>query len=280
VTWLYTVDTDGVSSDSLLRHSRSHQSPRLPETKAAHNERDGAMHPITHSENEQISPSNHNYSIERHESPTPSRQISSIEPRCPYGFDLRSTSYSLANPAQQRTTLISNIGELTQTLPDRVAGFPTPGSQPNPTEPEAHLDVPSQDESSIFGNGNTEIPAWFADDDFDLTALNSEIMTSTAQWLPLGIASQWHQEPLIKTPGQNTGDMFPCREDLVQKHWYTFMGTARTGQITPDTGMEPTEVDEAYRASLAVKLQPHISFLPLPSTDFLVYFPPCDSFYS
>ncbi|KAJ5664573.1 hypothetical protein N7507_005304 [Penicillium longicatenatum] len=269
VTWLYTVDTDGVSSDSLLRHSRSHQSPRLPETKAAHNERDDAMQSITHSKNEQISPSNHNYSIEGHESSTPSRQISSIEPRCPRGFDLRSTSYSLANPAQQRTTLISNIGELTQTHPDRVAGFPTPGSQPNPEEPEAHLDAPSQDESWIFGNENTEIPAWFADDDFDLTALNSEIMTSTAQWLPLGIASQWHQEPLIKTPGQNTGDMFPCREDLVQKHWYTFMGTSRTGQITPETGMEPTEVDEAYRASLTVKLQPHIPFLPLPSTDFL-----------
>lgn len=228
------------------------------------------MHPPLHCENGQISLSNHNFSIDRHGSSTSPHQLSSIEPRCPRATDCRSTSYSFSDPAEQQNMLISNIEEMTQTHTEGVAGFPTPGSQSNPTEPDARLDMRSQDGSWNFGNTNTEMPAWFADDDFDLSALNSEILTSAAQWLPLGTSSQWHREPFINTPGQPTEDMRSCREDVVQRYWYTFMGTSRTGQITPDTGMERTQVDEAYRASLAVKLQPEIPFLPLPSTDFLV----------
>lgn len=262
------VDTNEISSDSLLRHSRSHQPPRR-DTGVPHNE-SAAKDPPLHCENEQISLSNHNYPIDRHESPTSPHQLSSIELECPRANDLQSTSYSFSHPAEQQNALVSNVEELTQTHTDGVAGFPTPGSQSNPTEPDTRLDMPSQDGSWNFGNTNTEMPAWFADDDFDISALNSEIMMSTAQWLPLGNASQWHHEPFINTPGQSTGHMTSCREDVVQKHWYTFMGTSRTGQTTPDTGMERTQVDETYRASLAAKLQPDIPFLPLPSTDFLV----------
>ncbi|KAJ6104883.1 hypothetical protein N7486_003572 [Penicillium sp. IBT 16267x] len=230
------VDTNGVFSDSLLRHSRSHQSPHLADTDATQNIESGAMHPPLHCENEQISPSKHDYSIDSHES----------------------TSYSFSDPTEQQTTLISNVDELTQTHPDGVAGFPTPGSQSNPTEPDAPRYSKSRWAMELW-------EPWFADEHFDISALNSEIMMSTAQW---------HQEPFTNTPRQATENMISCREDLVQKHWYTFMGTSQTGQITPDTGMEPTlvgptQVDEAYRASLAVKLQPNIPFLPLPSTDFL-----------
>ncbi|KAJ5798662.1 uncharacterized protein N7503_006167 [Penicillium pulvis] len=258
---------NGTSSDSLLRHSRSHQSPRR-DTGVPHNE-SGARAPPLHCENEQISLSNHNYSIDRHETPTSPQQLSSMELECPQATDLRSTSYSFSNPAEQQNTLVSNVEELAQTHTNGVPGFPTPGSQSNLTEPDASLDMPSQDGPWNFGNTNTEMPAWFADDDFDISALNSEIMMSTAQWLPLGNASQWHHAPFVNTPGQPTENMTSCCEDVVQRYWYTFMGTSRTGQITPDTGTERTQVDEAYRASLAVKLQPDIPFLPLPSTDFL-----------
>ncbi|KAJ5987624.1 hypothetical protein N7451_011989 [Penicillium sp. IBT 35674x] len=253
--------------DSLLRHSRSHPSPRR-DTGVPHND-SGAKDLALHCENEQISLSNHNYSIDRHVSPTSPHQLSLIEMGCPRRTDFRSTSYSFSDPAAQQNALVSNVEGLTQTDAGGVAGFSTPGSQSNPTEPDARLDMPSQDGTWTFGNTDTELPAWFADDDFDISALNSEIMMSTAQWPSLGNASQWHHEPLINTAGQPTEDMTSCREDVVQKYWYTFMGASRTGQITPDTGMERTQVDEAYRASLAVKLQPDIPFLPLPSTDFL-----------
>ena len=128
-----------------------------------------------------------------------------------------------------------------------------------------------QDGSWVFGNPSTQIPAWFADDDFDLSALNSEILVSTANWVAPGNSTQYQSEP----EGDTLEDTLPSQEQLVQSHWYTVIGISWTGHTTPDMGPEPTQVDEAYRASLAVKLQPHIPFLPLPSTDFLVGFYYC-----
>lgn len=272
------VDTNEVPSDSLLRHSRSHKSPRL-DNGVAHNE-SGAMYPSLHCEKERISLSNHDLPVYLHESPRSSHQSSSIDSRFPRATFCRSTSYSFSNPTEQQSMLVSNVEEPTLTHTNGLAGFPTPGSQSNPTEPDVRLDTDSQDGSWNFGKTSTDMPAWFADDDFDLSALNSEIMMSTAQWLPLADTSQWHHEPFINTPGQPTEDMSSCREEMVQEHWFTFMGPSRTGQITPDTGMEGTQVDEAYRASLAMKLQPDIPFLPLPSTDFLVSEPPTRSLWS
>lgn len=102
---------------------------------------------------------------------------------------------------------------------------------------------------------------------------------STANWLTPENSGQYQNEPAGDISRPLVEDILPSREELVQMHWYTFMGTSPTGHITPETGPEPTRVDEAYRASLAVKLQPHMPFLPLPSTDFLVgsyFFPLID----
>ncbi|KAJ5627613.1 hypothetical protein N7490_009841 [Penicillium lividum] len=247
--------------DSLLRHSRCHQESR-PHTGAGHNPECGALNAP-----EQRSSPRQN-SIDIHGCSTPRHQLSSIGPSNPKASDFRSVSYSVSNPALRRTTLLPNVEELAQVRLDGVAGFPTPGSQSNLTEPDPRLDIARQDDSWMFANANTEMPAWFADDDFDLTALNSEIFMSTAQWYPPGADNQWHQ-PLGNNPPPFVEDMLPSREELVQTHWYTFMGTSPTGQTTPETGMGLTRVDEAYRTSLAAKLQPHIPFLALPSTDFL-----------
>lgn len=169
--------------------------------------------------------------------------------------------------------MVSNVGELAQSNFDgAVIGLPTPGSQPQFSALDPSLHDSSQDGSWVFGNASTQIPAWFADDDFDISALNSEILMSTANWILPGTSGQYQNEPERETLRPLVEDTIPSREELVQTHWYTFMGTSRTGQTTPDTCPEPTQVDEAYRASLAVKLQPHMPFLPLPSTDFLVGF--------
>ncbi|GKZ33042.1 hypothetical protein AbraIFM66950_002761 [Aspergillus brasiliensis] len=88
-----------------------------------------------------------------------------------------------------------------------------------------------------------EMPAWFAQEDFDLDGLNSAVMTSANQLL--------------------------LPEDAVQREWFTYTGSSKSGHITPEIGPEQTQVDETYRANLAVKLQHHVPASPLPSTDFL-----------
>ena len=204
-----------------------------------------------------------------HEPATSPDHLSSIGSRHPDADHLRSEPYSFANPTQPPTVL----GPITETASHSsggVGGFPTPVSQYHLAGLDPSLLGSSQDESWDLGNPNTQIPAWFADDDFDLRALNSEILMSTANWLPCGDSDQHENGPVGDTAQILVDETAPSREELVRTHWYTFMSTPRTGRITPETSSEPTEVDEAYRDSLAVKLQPHIPFLPLPSTDFLV----------
>ncbi|KAJ5936314.1 hypothetical protein N7454_005612 [Penicillium verhagenii] len=255
--------TDQVSSDSLLRHSRCHQPSALLHTGSVcqslnDNER---VHVSTNS--------NENHSMDVHEPPTPPHQLPTGPNYPGIVSGSRSASYSFSTSTHNPPSLVLNAESLAQTHPQgAVVGFPTPGSQSNQTGPDPSLDISSRDGSWDFGNLSTEIPAWFADDDFDLTALNSEILMSTAQWLPPEITSQWNHEPLHST-SQPLEEILSCSEDLVQKNWFTFMGTLRTGHVTPETGIEPIQLDEAYRESLAVKLQPHVPFLPLPSTDFL-----------
>lgn len=226
---------------------------------------------------EKVSPFNNYYSIGAHESPTAPGCLSSSVPRYPNAGHPGSAVHSLTNPAQHLAAVGSSVEELARSNFDgAVAGMPTPGSQSQSTCLDPSLHNSSQDGSWVFGNASTQIPAWFADDDFDLGALNLEILMSTANWVPPGTSGQCQNEPERDTLRPLVEDTLPPREELVQTHWYTFMGTLRTGYTTPDTGPEPTQVDEAYRASLAVKLQPHMPFLPLPSTDLLVRscFPP------
>ncbi|OQE15968.1 hypothetical protein PENFLA_c029G10970 [Penicillium flavigenum] len=263
-------DSDWALSDSLLRHSRCHRSSgAIPPTSAAHSTENDAIHPPLNRHDEQVSPFNHDYSIGSHEPHTSPDHLSSFGSRYP-NANPGSASHSLANPAKHRTAVGSNVEESGQSNNDGgVAGLPTPGSQSQLTGLGPSLHDSGQDGSWVFGSSNTQIPAWFADDDFDLGALNLEILMSTDNWVPPGNSGQYQNEPEDDTSRSLVEDTLPSQEQLVQTHWYTFMGTSRTGHTTPDTGPEPTQVDEAYRASLAAKLQPHMPFLPLPSTDFL-----------
>ncbi|KAF4770861.1 hypothetical protein HAV15_012907 [Penicillium sp. str.  len=257
--------------DSLLRHARSHRSSSaIPSTSAAHSVENDATHPSLHRHDEQFSPVNNDYPIGAHDAPTSANRLSSSRSRYPNDGHPELTFHSPTKPAHQPTAVVSNVGELAQSNFDgAVIGLPTPGSQPQFSALDPSLHDSSQDGSWVFGNASTQIPAWFADDDFDISALNSEILMSTANWILPGTSGQYQNEPERETLRPLVEDTIPSREELVQTHWYTFMGTSRTGQTTPDTCPEPTQVDEAYRASLAVKLQPHMPFLPLPSTDFL-----------
>ncbi|OQE42909.1 hypothetical protein PENCOP_c003G07360 [Penicillium coprophilum] len=257
--------------DSLLRHSRSHRSSSaVPSTSAALSTENDATHPPLNRHDEQVSSFNNDHSIGAHETPTSPDRLSSFGSRYPHAGHPGSAFQSLTNPAQHPSAVGSNVEELAQSNFDgAVAGLPTPGSQSRLTGQDPSLHDSSQDGSWVCGNATTQIPAWFADDDFDLGALNSEILMSNANWVSPGTFDQYQNEPERDTLRPLVEDTLPSREELVQTHWYTFMGTSRTGHTTPDTGLEPKQVDEAYRASLAVKLQPHMPFLPLPSTDFL-----------
>ncbi|CAI7628072.1 unnamed protein product [Penicillium discolor] len=257
--------------DSLLRHARSHRSSSaIPSTSAAHSAENDAIHPSLHRHDEQFSPVNNDYLIGAHDAPTSANRLSSSRSRYPDDSHSELTFHSPTKPAHQPTAVVSNVGELARSNFDgAVIGLPTPGSQPRFSALDPSLHDSSQYGSWVFGNTSTQIPAWFADDDFDISALNSEILMSTANWILPGTSGQYQNEPERDSLRPLVEDTIPSREELVQTHWYTFMGTSRTGHTTPDTCPEPTQVDEAYRASLAVKLQPHMPFLPLPSTDFL-----------
>lgn len=256
-------------SDSLLRHSRRHRGSSISVAGAAHNREHDAIHTPLNFNDQQGSPFNNTISTGAHGPPaTP------IQPIDSYGSEFQTESYS-ASVVQNPTAHLSNQAK----LGGGVAGFPTPTSQPHLSRLDASLRENEQDESWIFGNPNTQTPAWFAGDDFDLSALNSEILMSTANWFPSEYGIQHRQENDIfnhSSPRLAEG-MPPSLEEQVQTNWYTFMGASPTGQITPDMGPEQTQVDEAYRASLAAKLQPHMPVMPLPSTDFLVSFTLCIS---
>jgi hypothetical protein len=192
-----------------------------------------------------------------HEPPPPKDRLSTIQSMYTYGSHFQVASDS-AHPAQHPTVLGANVEEPSQAKSDGgVAGFQSPRSQPHAVRLDACLHESGQDESWIFGNSNTQTPGWFADHDFDLSALNSEILMSTANWFPSenGSQSRNENEPVSPSSPQLMEDMFPSREERVRTHWYTFMGTSRTGQTTPEMGPKQTRVDETYRASLAAKLR-------------------------
>ncbi|KAL3447443.1 hypothetical protein BJX65DRAFT_97669 [Aspergillus insuetus] len=158
--------------------------------------------------------------------------------------------------------------------------WPTTASGP-PLQPTPEQQQISEAGTSMAGshpssdwvfNVIPETPAWLAQEDFDLDALNSAVMMSANQLLlpgvvdPLlpidGLTDQQHAHSLAR-------DMPLPIEDAVQREWFTYTGSSKSGYITPDIGSEQPEVDETYRANLAVKLQHHIPVPPLPSTEFL-----------
>jgi hypothetical protein len=264
-------NTDLKYSDSLLRHMRCHPSSVLQEGLEARaalgNTNDASPH------DHQIS--SYRLSPGLREPLTPQPQSSSVGAEYPGGANTRSASYSFANDQGTTTSTFEEVAPTQQKEQrEKVSGFPTPGSQSHLTTLDSSFTNLSQHGSWVFENSNIQIPAWFADDDFDLSALNSEIMMSTTNWLP-GHVSHSQNEPTGHTIQPHDEDNNPSREEMIRTHWHSYMGPtypglSRAGHITPEMIPELTQVDEAYRASLAVKLQPEIPFLPLPSTDFLV----------
>lgn len=238
-----------------------------------------ASRPVISHHNQQISPFSHDYTLAVgavNEPPTPPHRPSSVRDSCSSTGDIHSTSHSFANPARQRAIFSSNMGGLPYVQPEQglagVTEFPTPGSQSQLADLDSLHDT-GQDQIQTINNTNTQIPAWFADEDFDLSAFNSEILMSAGSWLQPDPGPQ-HPSDITSDSNQLlANDISSSRESMVQLNWYTYMGMSRSDHATPEIGTEKTQVDEAYRASLAVKLQPHIPFLPLPSTEFLVCLP-------
>lgn len=186
-----------------------------------------------------------------------------------YTSNVQSASFPFTNSAQDPTGLSANADGIARTESDGVARLPTLSSQPHIARPYPSIPGSLSDESWAF-DSDPQIPAWFAGEDFDISALNTEILMSTANWIPSETGIQYQVESLSETDRLLGEDLLPSRQEQVRTHWFTFTGASRTGHITPEMGVEQTQVDDAYRASLAVKLQPHVPVLPLPSTDFLV----------
>ncbi|KAJ6076910.1 hypothetical protein N7499_008891 [Penicillium canescens] len=258
--------------DSLLRHMRCHPSSALHEDLEARaalgNTNDASQKCHDH----QIS--SYGLSSGFRKPPTPPPQSPAVGAEYPGGTNTRSASYSFANDQGTTPSTFEEAAPIQQgEQRENVSGFPTPGSQSHlPTLDSSFTDL-SQHGSWLFENSNIQLPPWFAHEDFDLNALNSEIMMSTTNWLP-GHLSHSQNEPTGHTIQPHDEGNNPSREELIRTHWHTYLGPtwqglSRTGHITPEMIPEQTQVDEAYRASLAVKLQPDIPFLPLPSTDFL-----------
>ncbi|OQD86252.1 hypothetical protein PENANT_c008G06563 [Penicillium antarcticum] len=257
--------------DSLLRHMRCHPSSVLQEGVEARAAMDNTNDAPQKSHNHQVS--SYGQSPDYRELPTPPHQSSAVGSEYPGGINTRSTSYSFANQATATSDFQEVAPVQLEEQRKNTPGFPTPGSQSRLTTLDSSFADLTQHGSWMFEDSNIQIPAWFADDDFDLSALNSEIIMSTTKWLP-GHLSNSQNEPTVPIIQPQEEDNTPPREELIRTHWHTYMGPtwlglSRTGHITPEMIPEQTQVDEAYRASLAVKLQPDIPFLPLPSTDFL-----------
>ncbi|KAL5358319.1 hypothetical protein BJX96DRAFT_182824 [Aspergillus floccosus] len=123
----------------------------------------------------------------------------------------------------------------------------------------------SNPSSSWVFNFVPETPTWLAEEDFDLEALNTAVMTSANQFLSAD-AVDGLVEQQIPPLGR---DRSPPLEDAVQREWFSYTGSARSGLLTPDIASQRTHVDETYRANLEAKLQHHVPIFPLPSTDFL-----------
>lgn len=133
------------------------------------------------------------------------------------------------------------------------------------------LDMDPQGTADSWGlNANSQVPGWFVSDDFDLTALNSSIMAPVQDQLPYpGIVPEPTPPITVDHTEYTPGAGGEHKEDVVSRHWLTYLATDGSGMNTPDVP-EQTQVDDAYRDSLSRQLQQRVQNEPLPSTDFLV----------
>jgi hypothetical protein len=121
----------------------------------------------------------------------------------------------------------------------------------------------------------SQVPTWLADEHFDLNALNSSVMASTLGFFsPDYTANETSTDITIQILEESTPER---KEDQVRQLWFTYVGTHKSGYITPEATQERVELDEQYRQTLSQRLQQRVPTEPLPSTDFLVSIPPYTS---
>ncbi|PYH80334.1 hypothetical protein BO82DRAFT_286741 [Aspergillus uvarum CBS 121591] len=113
--------------------------------------------------------------------------------------------------------------------------------------------------------------AWLADDNFDLGAFNAAIITSTTQSI-VEPPPSFLEAPLLTPLSAGVVEPVPEQpEDIVRRHWFTFLEGSGTGYDTPGGNPDRAHIDDADRENLAQRLQQRITTEPLPSTDFLIF---------
>lgn len=116
---------------------------------------------------------------------------------------------------------------------------------------------------------DSQVPNWLAGEDFDLNALNSSVLASAINDVPLLVCHD-EEAPVwsLSDPPINVDE---DREEYhTRQHWFSFISAGDTGHATPDVMPERTEVDDQYREGLSRCLQQRVMAEPLPSTEFLV----------
>ncbi|GFF94870.1 zinc finger protein rsv1 [Aspergillus udagawae] len=111
---------------------------------------------------------------------------------------------------------------------------------------------------------------WLADTDFDLSAFNASVITSSMPFNDQTPAPVMEPPALVPLPVSGAPTAIPQRhEDTVRRRWFTFVEGIGTGYDTPGGRPDSIHIDDADRDNLAQRLQQRITAAPLPSTDFL-----------
>lgn len=121
-------------------------------------------------------------------------------------------------------------------------------------------------DGSLWGQAGTpEIPGSLAKCDVDLDALNS-FTTRTSDWLssPASLGNDEASGNRLGKPAEGG------KEDLVCKHWHTYLEPTKTGHAAPSSFCEPNSIDERYPENLSRQRQQEAKDEPLPSTEFVV----------
>ena len=113
-----------------------------------------------------------------------------------------------------------------------------------------------------------EVPTWFVDEDFDLAALSSCIMTNSFVSFTSGHETN---NNTAKTPvPQHIDHKTHIKEEQSRRAWFTYVWTGTDEHIASSSVPEHSDIGEQYRLQLSQKLQQRIPSDPLPSTDYLV----------
>ncbi|CEJ57459.1 hypothetical protein PMG11_06151 [Penicillium brasilianum] len=238
--------------DSLLRHSKVHSTQgkdsQTPNIRAPSLETDGNPDPTLG--DSRVLPMDHGID------PTPSL-LAHHESLSPMWPDKQAT----ASHTQAR---------LPEWLETVVQPSKNVQSQANP---QGRLFTPLDNifnlsmESALHFEPYSQVPTWLADEHFDLDALNSSVMTGTLGiFTPDYTANNDNTDTTIQTLELPHSER---KEDQVRQLWFTYIGTHKSGNITPNTTQEQVVLDDQYRQTLSQRLQQRVPNEPLPSTEFL-----------